>query len=180
MMLASGLAALCGAAFVTSLPTQHLKAALPFVLLTIAVYFLLSPRLGDVEAQPRMKEGVFTGTVVPAIGFYDGAVGPGTGSFFTLSFLGLRGETILRATGNTKLLNFASNVGAFVLFVFAGKIVWLTGVVMAIGSVLGAQLGSSLAVKNGGRIIRPVLVVACAAMAARLLSDPTHPIWMWF
>lgn len=180
MMLASGLAALCGAAFVTSLPTQHLKAALPFVLLTIAVYFLLSPRLGEVEAQPRLKEGTFAGTVIPAIGFYDGAVGPGTGSFFTLSFLALRGETILRATGNTKLLNFASNVGAFALFVFAGKIVWLTGLVMAIGSVLGAQLGSSLAVKNGGRIIRPVLVIACAAMAVKLLSDPAHPVWTWF
>jgi uncharacterized membrane protein YfcA len=179
MMVASALASLCGAALVTSLPTQHLKAALPFVLLVIALYFLFSPRLGDVEAEPRMKEGVFAGTVVPAIAFYDGAVGPGTGSFSALSFITLRGDTILRATGHTKLLNFASNVGAFVLFVFAGKIVWLTGLVMAIGSVLGARLGSTLAISNGGKIIRPVLVIACSAMAIKLLADPAHPIWTW-
>ncbi|BCJ90784.1 UPF0721 transmembrane protein [Terrihabitans soli] len=180
MMLASGVAALFGAALVTSLPTQHLKAALPFVLLVIALYFLLSPRLGDVEAEPRLKEGVFASTVVPAIGFYDGAIGPGTGSFFALGFITLRGEDILRATGKTKLLNFASNVGAFVFFLFAGKIVWLTGIGMAIGSVLGARLGATLAVKAGGKIIKPVLVLACSAMAIKLLSDPAHPIWAFF
>jgi uncharacterized protein len=180
MMLASGTAALCGAAFVASLPTQHLKAALPVVLIAIAVYFLLSPRLGDVEAEPRMGAGSFTSAFVAPIGFYDGAIGPGTGSFFTLGFITLRGETILNATGNTKLLNFASNVGAVALFLFAGKIVWLTGIVMAIGNVLGARLGATLAVKVGGKIIKPVLVLVCSAMAIKLLSDPAHPIWTWF
>jgi uncharacterized membrane protein YfcA len=180
LMLIAGVASVLGAAFVTSLPTQHVKAALPLVLLAIAVYILLSPRLGDVEAEPRMSKGVFAGTVIPAIGFYDGAIGPGGGSFYTLSFLGLRGDTILRATGKAKLVNLASNLGSFLLFVFAGKIVWLVGIVMAIGSILGARLGSSLAIKNGGKIIRPMLVLACSAMAVKLLSDPAHPIWTWF
>lgn len=180
LMLIGGIASVLGAAFVTSLPTQHLKAALPLVLLAIAFYILLSPRLGDVEAEPRMKRGVFAGTVIPAIGFYDGAIGPGGGSFYTLSFLGLRGDTILRATGKSKLVNLASNLGSFLLFAFAGKIVWLVGIVMAIGSVLGARLGSTLAIKNGGKIIRPVLVLACSAMAIKLLSDPAHPVWTWF
>jgi uncharacterized membrane protein YfcA len=179
LMLIAGIASVLGAAFVTSIPTQHLKAALPLVLMAIAIYILMSPRLGDVEAEPRMREGVFAGTVIPAIGFYDGAIGPGGGSFYTLSFLGLRGDTILRATGKTKLVNLASNLGSFLLFVFAGKIVWLVGIVMAIGSVLGARTGSALAIKNGGKIIRPMLVLACSAMAIKLLSDPAHPIWTW-
>lgn len=180
LMLIGGAASVLGAIFVTGIPTEHLKAALPLVLLAIAVYVLLSPRLGDVEAEPRMKEGVFAGTVIPAIGFYDGAIGPGGGSFYALSFVGLRGDTILRATGKTKLVNFASNLGSFLLFAFAGKIVWLVGIVMALGSVLGARLGSSLAIKNGGKIIRPMLVLACSAMALKLLSDPSHPIWTLF
>jgi uncharacterized protein len=180
LMLIGGIASVLGAAFVTSIPTQHLKAALPLVLLAIAVYILLSPRLGDVEAEPRMKKSLFDGTVIPAIGFYDGAIGPGGGSFYALSFVGLRGDTILRATGKTKLVNFASNLGSFILFAFAGKIVWLVGIVMALGSVLGARLGSSLAIRNGGKIIRPMLVLACSAMAIKLLSDPAHPIWTLF
>lgn len=179
MMAVSMLAALLGAAFVTSLPTQHLKAALPVVLLAIALYFLLSPRPGDIETRPRLSKPVFTATAVPVIAFYDGAVGPGTGSFFTLSFLGLRGQTLLRATATTKLLNFSSNVGALILFVFAGKLVWFTGLVMAIGSMLGAQIGSRLAIAKGATIIRPVIVVACCGMALRLLADPAHPVWTW-
>lgn len=86
---------------------------------------------------------------------------------------------MLRATGNTKLLNFSSNIGALVLFIFAGKLVWLVGLTMAIGSILGAQLGSRLAIAKGAAVIKPVIVIACCAMALKLLSDPAHPIWNW-
>jgi uncharacterized membrane protein YfcA len=180
MMAVSFVAAMLGALFVASVPVDQLKAALPVVLLVLALYFLLSPRASDVEVAPRMSQPVFTGTVVPAIAFYDGAVGPATGSFFTLGFITLRGLPVLRATGTTKLLNFASNVGSLVLFAAAGKPVWLIGVTMAIGSVLGARLGSSLAIAKGAAVIKPVLVLACCAMAIKLLSDPAHPLWSWF
>jgi len=177
MMLVSGLASLLGALFVSSVPVDHLKAWLPLVLVLIALYFLFVPRLGEVEAEPRVSQGVFTATAVPAIGFYDGAVGPGAGSFFALSFITMRGQSILRATGYTKLLNFASNVGALVLFTLAGKPVWLVGCVMAIGSILGARFGSRLAIARGSKVIKPVLVAASMAMAVRLLADPAHPLW---
>lgn len=179
MMVVSGSAAVLGSLCVSLLPVAHLKAALPVVLIALALYFLMSPRLGDVDAEPRLSQPVFTATAVPAIGFYDGLVGPGTGSFFALSFVTLRGQSILRATGNTKLLNFASNVGSLGLFIIAGAPVWLIGLTMAVGSILGARIGSRLAIANGAKVIRPVLVVACCAMAVKLLMESDHPIWGW-
>ena len=179
MMLVSAVASMLGALFVSSVPVDQLKAWLPLVLIMIAVYFLFAPRAADVDAEPRISQPAFTSTVVPPIAFYDGAIGPGTGSFFTLGFLTLRGLSILRATGYTKLLNLASNVGALILFVLAGKPVWLVGLVMAIGSIVGARIGSRLAIAKGGRIIKPVLVIACTAMAIRLLADPAHPLWQF-
>jgi uncharacterized membrane protein YfcA len=180
MMLIAFVVSALGAAFVTGLPVDHLKAWLPLVLILIAFYFLLSPRLGDVDAEPRLSQPVFTWTAVPAIAFYDGALGPGGGSFYALSFITLRGLSILRATGMTKLLNFSSNFGSLVLFIIAGKPIWLIGLVMAAGSIVGARIGSRLAIKNGAKLIRPVLVLACSGMAIRLLADPAHPIWTWF
>jgi uncharacterized membrane protein YfcA len=177
MMLVSAVAAVVGALCVSLLPVAHLKAALPILLILLALYFLLSPRLGDVDAEPRLSQPVFTATAVPAIGFYDGLFGPGTGSFFALSFVSLRGQSILRATGNTKLLNFASNIGSLGLFIIAGAPVWLVGLTMAVGSIVGARLGSRLAIANGAKVIRPVLVIACCAMAIKLLMEPDHPIW---
>lgn len=169
MMALSGAAAAFGALFVASIPIDLVKAALPFILLVVALYFLLAPRPGTVDTKPRLSQPVFTSTFVPAIAFYDGAIGPGTGSFFTLSFLALRGQTLLRATANAKLLNFMSNLGALAVFFFAGKLVWLVGLTMAVGSIAGAQLGSRLAISKGAAVIRPLIVVACSAMAAKLL-----------
>lgn len=180
MMAVSFIAAMFGAAFVSFVPVDELKAWLPVALIAIAIYFLLSPRLGDVEAEPRISERTFTGSVVPGIAFYDGALGPGTGSFFTLAFLALRGQSILRATATTKLLNFASNLGSLILFILAGKVVWIVGLAMAFASFFGARLGSRMAIANGAKLIRPVLVIACTGMAARLLWDTSHPIWNWF
>ena len=36
------------------------------------------------------------------------------------------------------------------------------------------------AIRNGARIIRPLLVVVCLAMAAKLLFDPSNPVWVYF
>jgi uncharacterized membrane protein YfcA len=118
--------------------------------------------------------------VVPLIGFYDGIFGPGTGSFFMLAFVALAGYGLLKATAHTKLLNFASNLGAFAVFAFVGAISWKIGLMMGAAQFAGAQVGSRLAMKNGARIIKPLLVITCVALAAKLISDPVNPVRVWF
>ncbi len=158
-----------GVGAVAYAPKQILGAALPPLLILIALYFAFAPKLSDMATKPKLPTAVFTYAIAPAIGFYDGIFGPGTGSFFMLSLVTLFGLGLIEATGRTKLFNFTSNIAALLMFAAGGKILWLTGLVMGLGQIIGAQVGSHMAIKNGAKIIRPLLVVVCLAMAAKLL-----------
>ncbi len=180
---AAGLAvagAAAGAALASVAPGQMLQALLPVLLIAVAVYFALRPNLGDVDRAERMRPALFLAIVPPAIGFYDGLFGPGTGSFFMLAFVGLAGYGILKATAHTKFLNFGSNVGAFIVFAAVGAVAWKVGLIMGVMQFAGARIGSALAMRIGARLIRPLLVVASIALAVRLLVDPANPIRVWF
>ncbi len=172
----SAAGAVVGALVATVMPGDILRAMLPILLVAIALYFLLKPDMGDVDRAERMRPFLFGLLVVPAIGFYDGMFGPGTGSFFMLAFVTLAGYGMLKATAHTKLLNFASNIGGFLAFSLVGAVAWKIGILMGAAQFAGARLGASLAMRNGARIIRPMLVVVCFALAVRLLMDPTHPL----
>ncbi|BDA82585.1 UPF0721 transmembrane protein [Aureimonas sp. SA4125] len=161
--------AVLGALGAMVLPTGVLQTLLPFLLIAIALYFALKPGLSDRDAERRISPVVFACFLVPLIGAYDGLFGPGTGSFFMLAFVTLAGYGILKATAHTKLLNFASNVGGFVVFAFSGAIVWKLGLAMGAAQFAGARLGAMFAMRFGARLIRPLLVVVCLALAAKLL-----------
>lgn len=166
--LLAGGASVLGAALATIVPADWFRAVLPYLLVAIALYFWLRPGLDDVDKTARLSPVLFAALIVPLIGFYDGLFGPGTGSFFMLGFVALAGYGVLKATAHTKLLNFASNVGGFVLFAYAGAIAWKFGLVMGVAQILGAQVGSAVAMKNGARIIKPLLVIVCTLLALRL------------
>ncbi len=106
----------CGALLATLVSADFLKAFLPILLIAIALYFAVKPDVSDLPGRERMRPALFAATIVPAIGFYDGILGPGTGSFFMLAYVALAGLGVLNATAQTKLLNFASNIGAFAVF----------------------------------------------------------------
>ena len=98
------------------------------------------------------------------------------GSFLMLAFISLAGYGVLKATAHTKLINFATNVGGLAAFAAVGVVSWKVGLVMGAAQFAGARLGSGLAIKNGAKLIKPLLVVVCVAMALRLLADPAHPL----
>ncbi|MGV1949902.1 TSUP family transporter [Agrobacterium vitis] len=168
-----------GAVIATYVPGDVLKALMPFLLVAIAAYFALKPNISDVDSHQRMTPFLFGLTLAPLIAIYDGVFGPGTGSFLMLAFVSLAGFGMLKATAHTKLLNFGSNVGAFLVFVFNGVVLWKIGIVMGIGQFLGAQTGSKLAMKSGAKIIKPLLIVTCIGLAIKLLLDPTNPVRVW-
>jgi uncharacterized membrane protein YfcA len=169
-----------GALVTTFVPGDVLRAVLPFLLIGIALYFALKPNVADLDRAQRMTPFVFGLTIVPVIGFYDGIFGPGTGSFFMVAFIVLAGFGVLKATAHTKLLNFGSNVGGFVVLASYGVVLWKLGILMGVGQFAGAQVGSRFAMKSGAKIIKPLLVLTSIALAIRLLADPTYPVRVWF
>lgn len=94
------------------------------------------------------------------------------------ALVALFGMGLISATAHTKLLNLASNLAALATLMVGGYVLWKVGLVMAMASVAGGQLGARLAVRVGGRAIRPLLVVMSLALTARLLSDPANPLGM--
>ena len=180
-IVAAMLGGLLGAWLATLIPAVRFRVALPFVLAAVWAYTLWRKDLGHHHAPHWSARGevlIATG-IGGLIGFYDGVFGPGTGSFLMLGFIALAGYGILKATAHTKFLNFGSNLGAFAVFLAFGAILWKVGLIMGAAQFLGAQLGSRYAMRQGARIIKPLLVTMSVALALRLLADPAHPLRVW-
>ena len=146
-----------------------LQRAIPVLLIAIALYFAFGPKAADQESAARLSPGAFALGVAAPVGFYDGMFGPGTGSFFAVGFVALAGQPLLKATANTKILNFCSNFAGLIVLMTGGQVIYTVGLAMAVGQTLGAQLGSSTAITHGAKLIRPLIVVVCCAIALRLL-----------
>jgi uncharacterized membrane protein YfcA len=105
------------------------------------------------------------------MGFYDGYLGPGAGMFYALGGIALRGKALVSATATAKILNFASNIASLIVFILGGKIVWVIGLSMAAGQILGGYVGASFVVEKGTKFIRPIIVIVCISMLAKYLAD---------
>lgn len=170
------LGSVVGALLVAIAPIGAMRAALPFLLIAVALYFAFGPRMSEVDAHARLSPKAFALAAALPIGFYDGLFGPGAGSFYMVALVSLAGLGAVKAVARTKLLNFASNLASLGVFVAAGTIVWPAGLAMAAGAFVGARLGSGLAMKHGVRVVRPLLIVVALALAGRLMLDAGHPV----
>jgi len=160
---------LLGAIAVKQIDTSLLDIAVPVALIGIAVYFLFAPNLSDADKAARLSFPRWVPLMGFAIGFYDGIFGPGTGSFLTIGFVMLFGLGMIRASGNTKILNLVSNLAALTIFIPSGDVVWPAGLAMAAGQLIGGYVGARTGIRFGAKIIRPVVVVVSIALALRLL-----------
>ena len=165
------LGATAGAILIQHLDSAILGRLIPLLLIGFAVYFMASPRVSDLDSRQRLGSVAFAVTAALAIGFYDGFFGPGTGTFFAMAYVALLGYSLRRATAHSKLLNFASNLAALLVFLPAGEIDWSVAAAMAAGQLLGAWLGSHLVLRHGSALIRPVLVVSSLLISVKLLMD---------
>ena len=164
----AAIGALAGALALSSVPTTWLAAAMPVVLVVIALYFAFTPSLGDRDRAPRASLALAAGVFAPLVGFYDGVFGPGAGSFYMIVCVAALGRAAVAATAQTKLANLASALASLVAYAYMGKIVWALGLSMGLAQSVGAALGARAAMAGGARVIRPLIVLASLAMAARL------------
>ena len=158
-----------GATSISLANPQFLKILVPFLLIAIAIWVLFSPQLGHVQRKARISFAACSLTLIPVVGFYDGFLGPGTGTFYALGMVSILGLTLQEATLRAKLYNFASNLGGLSFFLFSGHIVWTYGLTMIIGTIIGGTIGARLIIQHGTNLIKPVLVIMSLAMSAKLL-----------
>ncbi|MCF4097757.1 TSUP family transporter [Maritalea mediterranea] len=168
-IISTFIGAVIGAFAATRMDADFLLLLVPILLIGVAAYFLLSPRLSDDARAERLSFTLFAPLMGFIIGFYDGIFGPGTGSFFTAGFVTLFGFGITRAVGSTKVLNATSNAAALMFFIFAGEVIWIIGAAMIVGQIGGGYLGAITGMRFGARLIKPLIVIISIAMALRLL-----------
>ena len=147
-----------GTVTVQVLPKDWLQTVIPVLLFAVALVFVFMPKLGEVAGVARWPMALFALAAALPIGFYDGFIGPGTGSFFLLALIALRGKLLSDATIEAKAYNATTNLVSLFVFMLGGKIMWLFGFVMAGGQVLGARIASGMIVSRGNRIIRPMVI----------------------
>ena len=160
-----------GAGAVQQLDPTLLRKIILVMLVAIATFVWFRPKLGERDLHPRMSRGVFDVTAGLALGFYDGFFGPGTGTFWAIAFVLGLGFNLTKATGYTKVMNFASNIGSLAFFIYAGQVIWLAGLTMGVGQLIGARFGARMVVSRGTGFIRPVFLTVVLAITAKLVYD---------
>jgi uncharacterized protein len=173
-LMACAFAGSAGGAVVAS----HLSASAfdPIVLVVLVVvgaYVVFRPALGESTAlryagRRHVVTAMGAGLV---IGAYDGALGPGTGSFFVITLVGLLGYNFLEASAKARLANWATNLAALCVFVPQGAVLWKVGFVMGACNLVGGYVGARTAVVRGSRFVRIFFIVVVSAFIVRIGGD---------
>jgi len=162
-----------GALVATQVGSDLLKPIVLVALVAVLAYTLRRPSLGEVELlrlRARAQRGVAVGGGA-LIGFYDGFLGPGTGSFLVFLLVGAVGLSFLHASATAKVVNTGTNLAALALFAYGGHVLWALGAAMAMANLAGSQVGARLAIRRGSAWVRRVFVVVVSALVLRLAYD---------
>lgn len=160
-----------GASIASLLPEQIFRPVIIVLLIAAWVWVAVSPAMG---AQDRLRFAgrrhvVIAGAAGLVIGFYDGLLGPGTGSFLLIVLVGLLGYSFLSASVTAKIVNLGTNIAAIIVFGIGGYIWWQVGLVMAVFNVIGAVVGARMALRRGSGFVRIVFLVIVALLIVRLI-----------
>ena len=159
-----------GAWLVHFIDPAAFRALVAAVVLGVGVLVLANKRFGLEDRYPGLTPRVLALTLPGTflIGAYDGLLGPGTGTFLMFLFA-LVGFNLVRASGNARTINFATNLGAFVFFLLGGQMVFWIGLPMGLANALGATLGARMAMLRGSRFVKLIYLLIVLLVAARLL-----------
>jgi len=168
IVITAFLGALVGAFAVQYIDTDTLSIIIPIVLVITGVYFLVAPKLRKFKTSRVLS---YRDVVVPAIGFYDGMFGPGTGSFFVMATTVYKRIGLITASIIAKPLNFSTNIASVIIFVSYGHIVWELALLMMVSQIIGSILGAHYLIKANPAVIRVLIVVVSFAMMIKYFYD---------
>lgn len=167
------LAAFAGSTLLTMVSNDFMKPLLLAVLVFLAIYTFLKKDFGQRQEKTLSykRQVIYAALISVVVGFYDGFIGPGTGSFFVVAFISLLGFDFLHASANAKMVNLATNFGSICLFLLKGKIIWMVALPMAVCNALGGWVGAKLAINKGNGFIRIFFLIVVIGTLIRFGYD---------
>ncbi|GAB7007117.1 TSUP family transporter [Nocardioides sp. AN3] len=173
LMIAAFLGSVMGATVASHLPSSVFEPIVLVALVLVGAWVLFRPSLGEVT-ELRFAGHHHTIAAIAlglGVGFYDGALGPGTGSFFVIGLVGLLGYNFLEASAKARIANVATNLAALCVFIPQGAVIWRVGLVMAACNLFGGWLGARTAVSRGTRFVRIFFIVVVSGFIVRIGGD---------
>ena len=173
MAIVAFASAFLGSHLLTKVHNDFMKPLLLVVLTLIAIYTFTKKDFGIHQAKEHTvkRQLLLAFSMSLCIGFYDGFIGPGTGSFLVLGFVSVLGFDFLHASANAKMVNLATNFGSICLFVLKGKIIWAIAIPMAVCNAFGGWFGAKLAIKKGNGFIRIFFLIVVICTLLRFCYD---------
>lgn len=167
--LAAFACAFLGAMAVSHFDRALLEPVILVLLVLVALYTFFKPDIGRLHAPAftahrERSVGMVMGAI---LGFYDGFFGPGMGSFLIFAFVGLFGFDFLAASASAKVINFATNLAAVLLFTATGHVRFDYALPMAVCQIAGSVTGTRLALSRGNRFVRVLFLVVSTALILR-------------
>ncbi|WP_369206259.1 TSUP family transporter [Streptomyces sp. PU-14G] len=171
--LVAALASLGGAFFAAGVDSAVLRPLIIVLLLAVAAFVVLRPHFGHAPGGAATRARVLSAFAVAGvgIGFYDGLLGPGTGTFLVIALVALLNMDMVNASATTKVVNVCTNIGALAMFTWQGTVLWGLALVMALCNMTGAFVGAHMALKRGSGFVRGVLLVTVVALVGKLAHD---------
>ncbi len=166
-------AAYAGSTLMSKVDNNFMKPLLLVILVFVALYTYTKKNFGThAEKDHSLKEQYWISALIAVvIGFYDGFIGPGAGSFLVLAFISLMGFDFLKASAHAKLVNLSTNLGSIIFFLASGKIIFAIAIPMAISNAVGATLGARLAIVKGNKFIRVFFLIIVSGTILRFAYD---------
>jgi hypothetical protein len=173
MAITSFVFAYLGSSLLNLMSNDFMKPLLFGVLVLLFIYTYFKKDLGQCQIEKLTKNQLYIYSILICIvlGFYDGFIGPGTGTLLIIAFVSVLGYDFLNANIYAKLVNLATNIGSIVLFVSKGKIIWTLAIPMAVCNVTGAWIGARLAISRGNKLIRVFFLVVVGLALVRFGYD---------
>lgn len=173
MAIIAFVSAFLGSTLLTLVSNDFMKPLLFVVLILIAIYTFMKKNFGNHQVKNLSENELLLYGILMSIviGFYDGFIGPGTGSFLVLGFVAILGFDFLHASANAKMVNLATNFGSICFFVLKGKIIWAIAIPMAVCNALGGFIGAKLAIKRGNGFIRIFFLIVVIGTLIRFGYD---------
>ncbi len=173
MMCVAMVASFSGSQLLTIVSNGFMKPLLLVVLIIVAIYTYTKKNFGHhTSKQYSYKKQLLYGlSISGVIGFYDGFIGPGAGSFLVLAFVSIMGYDFLLASTNAKMVNLATNAGSIILFLIKGKIIWAIAIPMAICNAIGGIIGAKFAINKGNKFIRIFFLAVVVSILLRFCWD---------
>lgn len=136
----------------------------------VLIYTFYNKKMGDEDffTTPTKEAMILGGLMAFSLGFYDGFFGPGTGSFIIFGLIKIFKFDFMRASGNAKILNLASNISSVITFMYFGKIAYFYSISIGLIMIVGATVGAKFAINKGTKFIRPIFLIVTAIVTIKM------------